>query len=90
MSNQKTKDQKDKEDEVQGLDYELPNTKSILDNLENAFIKELQSEHVQATNDKDKEDEAKGKKKQHRRPKGGTICCCQVEGCSIGPFLAKE
>lgn len=82
MSGFKYKDKEQEQDEDNSFDvgYVLPETKSIL----NTLGEELRAAHEQEA----EEDEKQGKPKKQR--KRGTICCCGMPGCSIGPMMETE
>ncbi len=67
----------------------LPDTKSVLSDLEKAFLSELQREHREETKQEDKEGKSSTKKRREQK-RGGIICMCMAEGCGIGPMIEKN
>lgn len=87
MSEQRFK--KAGEDEKNDFDvgFKIPNTKGLMQKLDDSYISTLQNEHKQ----EEEEDKKKGDKaKKRQKPRGGTICCCHAPGCRIGPFVEKS
>lgn len=86
---QRFKDYENKEEESGGLDFEIPDTKSVLGGLNEQLTRreEIAREH-QDLMEKEEEDVKKGKKpKKRQKPKGGTICFCGNPHCNIGEFV---
>lgn len=89
---QRFKDYETKDEESGGLDFEIPDTKSVLGGLDEQLTRrdEIQKEH-QDLMEKEEEDVKKGKKKKPRqKPKGGTICFCGNPHCNIGEFVELQ
>lgn len=73
-------EKEEEEQDSDGLDYAIPDVSGLIQIADEEYIKELQSEHSQ----EEEEDKKQGKKKKQKR--GGTLCICQAEGCTIGPM----
>lgn len=71
------------------LDIEVPDTGDLLAKLDQAHILELRREHREETEEEEKKEKA-GQKPKKRQTRSGTICCCGVPMCRIGPFVNTE
>ena len=88
---QQFKDYENKEEESTGLDFKIPDTKSIIGGLDDQLTRrdEIQRDH-QDQMEEEKEDVKKGKRKPRQKPKGGTICFCGNPHCNIGEFVEQQ
>lgn len=91
MTRFKDYENKEKDEETGGLDFEIPKASTILDKLDKQIQtrEDIQREH-QAQDEKEEEEVKKGKRKPRQKPKGGTICFCGNPHCRIGEFVETQ
>lgn len=82
----KYKPTEQQDEDESDVDFEIPDTKSILERLERAEKDELRREHKEEMEKEEKT--GQGNKKRQRR--GGSICRCEDPNCRIGPFIEKS
>lgn len=87
---QKFKDQEQDEQKESGLDYQIPDTKSLSQKLAEAGVAAARQEHIELTKQEEEEEKKTGKKKERKQKQGGTICFCLNPACGIGEFIQKE
>lgn len=86
----KFKDLEQEEEKEDGVAFEIPDTSAVLQRLRNAEQAEVRAEHLQIMEEEEKTEEGKAKAKKRKKPKGGSICFCGVEGCTIGEFVERN
>ena len=78
---QKTKEyQKDEDEDSFDAGFDIPQTKSALNSLQQALWDAHQEEN--------EEDKKQGKPKKQKR--GGVICVCGNPSCGIGGFVERQ
>jgi len=91
MAQEQKKIQGDDKDPMGGgLNYQLPDTKNILQKLDDAYAEELKDEHKQEMEEEEKQDKGKAAAKKKKRTAGGQICVCGSPGCYIGPMRGTD
>ena len=70
----------------------MPDTKSMLQKMDQAIAEELKAEHSVMMEQLESEEEKQGvdKKAKKKQRQGGVICCCYAEGCRIGPMVERQ
>lgn len=79
----KDEEQKEKEKDFDA-GFKVPETKSIMSDLDSAYMEALREEHKEEM----EQDEKEGKPKKKRR--GNVICICGAPQCRIGPMQERE
>lgn len=67
-------------------DFKIPETTTLLAELNDVFMEELRAEHKFEMEEIEKNEPNKNKVRQRQ---GGVICCCGEASCRIGPMMER-